>query len=181
MKRTITTAFLLTTTLLLGCAVYQAYPGNARPRAEVAVLFVPWTSMTVDGEPVIEKNVSRIELLPGPHVIEWVFVYPNDFKESRRLEFVAKAGKRYRLGQRFFEAGGLGGPIGVVADLALDLALDTALVPLKLLLGSEEPVAAPEGEYYTWILERQTGNVVAGMAPDVPQVHQTITYVPAGE
>ncbi len=46
------------------------------------------------------------------------------------------------------------------------------------LLGSEEPLAAPEGEYYTWILERQTGNVVAGMAPDVPQVHQTITYVP---
>ena len=177
MKRTIATALLLTTTLLLGCAVYQAYPGNARPRAEVAVLFVPWTSMTVDGEPVITKNVSRIELLPGSHVIEWVFVYPNDFKESKRLEFVAEAGKRYRLGQRFFAAAGLGGVIGAVVDLALD----TALVPLKLLLGSEAPAAAPEGEYYTWILERETRYVVAGMAPDVPQVHQTITYVPADE
>ena len=177
MKRTIMTALLLTTTLLLGCAVYQAYPGNARPRADVAVLFVPWTSMTVDGEPVMTKNVSRIELLPGSHVIEWVFVYPNDFKENKRLEFAAEAGKRYRLGQRFFAAAGLGGVIGAVADLALD----TALVPFKLLLGSEEPAAAPEGEYYTWILERETRYVVAGMAPDVPQVHQTITYVPAEE
>ncbi len=177
MKRTMATALLLSTTLLLGCAVYQAYPGNARPRAEVAVLFVPWTSMTVDGEPVIAKDVSRIELLPGSHVIEWVFVYPNDFKENKRLEFVVEAGRRYRLGQRFFAAGGLGGAVGAVADLALD----TALLPLKLLIGSEEPAAASEGEYYTWILERQTRHVVAGTAPDVPQVHQTITYVPADE
>ncbi len=177
MKQTITTALLLTTTLLLGCAVYRAYPGNARPRAEVAVLFVPWTSMTVDGEPVITNNVNRIELLPGSHVIEWLFVYPNDFTESKQLEFVAEAGKRYRLGQRFFTAGGLGGAVGAVADLALD----TALVPLKLVFGSEEPAAAPEGEYYTWILERETRYVVAGMAPNVPQVHQTITYVPTEE
>ena len=175
MKRTIATALLLSATLLLGCAVYQAYPGNARPRAEVAVLFVPWTSISVDGESVIERNVSRIELLPGSHVIEWVFDYPNDFKETKRLEFVAEAGKRYRLGQRFFAAGGLGGAVGAVVELALD----TTLVPLKLLLGSEDPAAAPEGEYYTWILERETRGVVAGMAPDVPQVHQTITYVPS--
>ncbi len=181
MKRTIATALLLTTTLLFGCAAYQAYPGKARPRADVAVLFVPWTSMTVDGEPIVQKNVNRIELLPGPHVIEWVFVYPNDFKESRRLEFESEAGKRYRLGQRFFAAASFGGPIGEVAELALDLALDTALVPLKLLLGSETPTAAPEGEYYTWILERQSGALVAGMAPDVPQAHQTITYVPIEE
>ena len=177
MRETIASLLLLTTTLLVGCAAYQAYPGNARPRAEVAVLLVPGTSMTVDGEPVSETNVIRIEMLPGPHVIEWVFVYPNDFKETKRIEFVAEAGQRYRLGQRFFTAAGLGGAVGAVADLALD----TALVPLKLLLEAEEPAAAPEGEYYTWILEQQTRHLVAGTAPDVPQVHQTITYVPSEE
>ena len=69
----------------------------------------------------------------------------------------------------------------ILQNVTANLPLDTALVPLKLLLGSEEPAAAPEGEYYTWILERQTRHVVAGAAPDVPQVHQTITYVPSEE
>ena len=164
--------------LLGGCATYRAYPGKKRPRAEVAVLSVPMlTSFTVDEKQVPEQSISRIELLPGRHVIEWDFAYPNRFQASQRLSFAVCAGERYRLGQRFFAAPHPAGPIGAL----LELGLDTALLPVTLLLPLDAPTEPPEGEYYCWMVQLPSQRLVAGTAPDVPMTHTAITFVPMEE
>ncbi len=176
MRRLIALGMILTSILFFqgGCAVYRTYPGEKLPKSEVALLSVPWTNIVVDGSPILEKYVSKIELLPGSHVIEWEYVHINDFRELKQLEFVVEANQRYQLGQRFFPAHGLDGVIGLVADLAVD----TALVPLRLLFEEDEPIEAPKGEYYKWITEQRTKRIIAGMAPNTVQAHQEITYVP---
>lgn len=176
MNRLIALNMIIISILFLqgGCAAYRTYPGEKLPKSEVALLNVPWTNIVVDGSPIPDKFVSNLELLPGSHVIEWEFVHTNDFREQNQLEFVAQANHRYQLGQRFFSANGLDGVVGFVADLALD----TALLPLKLLIDEDEPTEPPDGEYYIWIIERGTQRIVAGMAPDIVQAHQEITFVP---
>ena len=168
-------AMLLVIMLAGGCATYRAYPGKKRPKAEVAVLSVPTlTQYVVDGEPAPAQSVSKIELLPGRHEVEWTFTYPNDYREPQQVSFRAEAGQRYRLGQRFFPAPHPGGPLVAV----LELGLNTALIPFKLLLPLEAPTEPPEGEYYRWVVEVPSQRLMAGMAPDVPLGHATITYVP---
>ena len=92
MRFTAGIAMLLVIMLAGGCATYRAYPGKKRPKAEVAVLSVPlFTHYVVDGEPAPVQSVSRIELLPGQHDIEWAFTYPNDYREPQLLSFWAEA------------------------------------------------------------------------------------------
>ena len=176
MSRLIALVVILISLIFLqgGCAAYKTYSGEKLPKSEVALLNVPWTNIVVDGSPILDKYVGKIELLPGSHIIEWEYVHTNDVRELKQLEFVVEANHRYQLGQRFFPANGLNGVIGLVADLAVD----TALMPLKLLFKENEPIEAPKGEYYKWITEQRTKHIVAGMAPNIVQVHQEITYVP---
>ncbi len=176
MSRLIAINMILISILFLqsGCAAYRTYPGEKLPKSEVALLNVPWANIVVDGSPIPDKYVSNLELLPGKHVIEWEYVHTNDFRTLNKLEFVTKANHRYQLSQRFFSANGLDGVVGLVADLALD----TALLPLKLLIDEKEATEAPKGEYYMWISERGTQRIVAGMAPNIVQAHQEITFVP---
>ena len=157
-----------------GCATYRAYPGPKRPHDEVAVLTVPPTVTSVDGEPMLKDSVGTIELLPGRHAIEWEFIYPNSFRETQRLTFEAKAGERYRLGQRFFPPPHPAGPIGEV----FDFVIGTALIPLEIVFPSEPPTEAPDGAYYRWIIHHRSERVIAGLAPDVPQGDCVITFVP---
>lgn len=176
MLRLITLGMILSSLLFFqgGCAVYRAYPGEKLPKTQVALLSVPWTDIVVDGSPIKDKYVSKIELLPGSHIIQWEYVHFNEVRELKQLEFFVEANHSYKLGQRFFPANGLDGVIGLVADLAID----TALAPLKLFIEDNEPTEAPKGEFYIWINELRTNRIVAGIAPDIVQVHQEITYVP---
>ena len=163
--------------IVAGCATYQAYPGKRRGREGVAVLSVPGPLLRVDGELVAGADARKVELLPGAHVIEWVFVYPNHYRENKSLEFDAVAGRRYRLGQRFFPEPDPAGPIGAV----LNLVTDVALAPFEALAPPESPAYPPAGEYTMWITEHPSQRVVAGLAPDVPRGHEAITYVPIEE
>lgn len=163
--------------IVAGCATYQAYPGKRRGHEGVALLSVPGPLLRVDGELVARADARRVELLPGAHVIEWVFVYPNHYREKRSLEFDAVAGRRYRLGQRFFPEPDPAGPIGAV----LNLVTDVALAPFEALVPPEPPAYPPAGEYTMWITEHPSQRVVAGLAPDVPRGHEAITYVPIEE
>jgi hypothetical protein len=157
-----------------GCATYRAYPGPRRPRDEIALLTVTTAGLHIDGEPASPKDARWIELLPGLHVIEWTYEYPNGYRKPESLEFEAVTGQRYRLGERFFPEPHPAGPIGAVVDLAVD----TALFPVKVLMPPEIPVEPTDGDYYSWVLHAGTGHVVAGLAPDVPLDHAPVTYVP---
>ncbi len=157
-----------------GCATYRAYPGPSRPREEVALLTVTATGLRIDGQPVTPKSARRIELLPGPHSLEWTYRYPNGYSEEQSLVFKASAGQEYRLGQRFFARPHPGGPVGAIVDLAMAVAVS----PITVFLPEETPDEPPEGEYYSWVVERGLGHTVAGVAPDVPLDHAPVTYVP---
>ncbi len=159
---------------LLGCSTYRAYPGQRRPRADVALISVPGGMLRVDGQDVERADTRRVELLPGPHVLEWVFVYPNRYRETQTIEFTAVAGRRYHLGQRFFPGPDPAGPIGAVFDIVTDVAT----APFELIVPPEPPSDPPHGDYHAWITEQPTRRVVAGLAPDVPRGHAPITYVP---
>ena len=173
--RTAALMLLLSITLLAaGCATYCAYPGARLPREQIAILSVPPTIVSVDGETLRKDSVGTIELLPGWHSIEWAFTYPNGFRTTQSLSFEAEAGERYRLGERFFPAPN---PLGPVGDV-LDFALDVAWTPLGFILPSDPPTGAPEGSYYNWITHSPSQTVVAGLAPDVPQGDCVITFVP---
>ncbi len=160
-----------------GCATYRAYTGPRRPGPEVAVVMISVDGLHIDGEPVTPGNVYKVELLPGAHELQWSYRYPNGYVEAMALGFVAAAGQRYRLGQRFFPQPHPDGPIAAI----LDLAVETALIPIKVLLPPETPDGPPEGEYYSWVVDPASGRVVGGLAPDVPLEHPPITYVPADQ
>ena len=165
---------LLVLLTIVGCATYRAYSGKKLARAEIAVLEVPLTRIVVDGTTVPMQNVNKIELLPGFHRIEWDFSYPNRYRERMELSFQAEAGGRYRLGEKFFAAPHPGGPLGAF----LEVLGDTALLPISLFVPGEDPTGPPEGDYYLWIVDRESQQVLAGLAPDVPEAHSTITFVP---
>ncbi len=182
-------AIIITSTLALllpigGCTRWHAYEGPRRPRAEVALLEIfdidPGAGpLSVDGAAPPRDDVRRIELLPGRHDITWTFVYPNRHRSAQALCFEAAAGRRYRLGQRFFPAPDPGGPI--VA--AFGTIIDTALLPLAILdVFATDPGEPPPGAYFAWIADVQGGGaagaVVAGDAPDVPLGHAEITFLP---
>ncbi len=160
-----------------GCTTYQTYAGPKQPRHKVAMLDVPGPVTEVDGDPVNDRSARRLTLLPGWHEVEWTFDYPNGHRAGQKISFVAQAGNRYRLGQRFFPAPHPGGPVGAIVEIVFD----AAFLPIKLLLEEPPADAPPPGDYYCWIVERGTEQVVAGMAPDVPMAHAEITYVPVGE
>lgn len=175
MKNTIGTALLMTAILAgVGCATYQAYSGKRRPRGEVALLSASAANLIVDGELIDTEDVRWIELLPGQHLLEWVYTHSNNFSEKKALSFDAEAGRRYRLGQRFFPQPHPAGPIGEV----IEFAVSTALTPITVFFPSDPPTRPPAGEYYSWILDSRSEQVVAGLAPDVPLSHAPITYVP---
>jgi hypothetical protein len=157
-----------------GCRTHQAYPGPAKPAREIAILHVPDVSKVVlDGEAISLDGADRIAMLPGAHSIEWMYVYPNRFLESRELDFDAEAGRRYRLDQRFFPAPNPGGLVGAL----FDAALDTLLAPINLLV-PQTPTGPPDGESYVWIGDAKTKMLVAGSPPDAPTAHAPITWVP---
>ncbi len=157
-----------------GCATYRAYPGPRRPATEIAVLMISVDGLHIDGEPVSPTNVHKVELPPGAHELQWSYRYPNGYVEAMVLGFEAAAGRRYRLGQRFFPQPHPDGPIGAIVDFAVG----TALIPIKVLLPPETPDGPPEGEYYSWVVDPASGLVVGGLAPDVPLEHPPMTYVP---
>ncbi len=153
----------------------RAYPGPKRPASEVATLAVPSSTILVVDDQVFEGDrVSRVELTPGSHVIEWEFVYPNRFAEVKRLRFVAEPGSEYELDQRFFPVPYDEGPL----ELVFDLALDATIMPLAWIFPPEAAPDAPEGEYFMWIVDRRSNDLAAGLPPDVPQAPATISYVP---
>jgi len=153
----------------------RAYPGQRRPRAEVATLKVPVTDrIVVDDMVVAEEAVAAVEMLAGEHTVEWMFVYPNRHIEPKRITFIAEPGRTYRLGQRFFPAPYTGGPL----ELMFDVAIDLAVTPFALLFPPEAPPEAPHGDYFVWVTDTKTETVLAGLPPDAPLDHQPIMYVP---
>jgi hypothetical protein len=93
---------IVTGMLLTGCTTtYQAYPGSALPRQQVAVL--KWDSelkrsgseITVDGN-LVRGGVfpPRIALLPGLHTIG--FSWPSgEINTSSSMDINVEAGKTY--------------------------------------------------------------------------------------
>ncbi len=134
---------------------------------------VPVDGRHVDGE-VTPNNVNKVELVPGVSEFRWNFRYPNGYVETMALSFEAAAGRRYRLGQRFFPQPHSDGPIGAIVEFTVE----TALIPINVFLPPETPVGPPEGEYYSWVVDPASGRVVGGLAPDVPLEHPPMTYVP---
>ena len=156
-----------------GCATYRTYPGPRRPSMEIAVLMISVDELQVDGA-VTPENVHKVELSPGTHEFQWSYRHSNGYVEAVELSFEAVAGRRYRLGQRFFAQPHPDGPIGAV----LDFTVETVLGPLKVFLPAETPAGPPDGEYYSWVVDPASGLVVGGLAPDVPLAHAPMTYVP---
>ena len=99
MSRLIALIIVLISLLFLqgGCAAYKTYPGKKLPKSDVALLGVPWTNIILNGSLIPNKYVSNIELLPGSHVIEWDYVYTNDYRELKQLKFVVQANHQYIL------------------------------------------------------------------------------------
>lgn len=158
-----------------GCTTSQACPGEQLARAEVATIEVPASVRAVDARPIDGDHSSRLAILPGEHVVEWDFVFPNGFVERKQLAFRAVAGEGYRLDQRFFPAPHPGGPIGA----AIDLIVDTTVLPLTLLAPPAPATGPPPGEYHMWIVEIGAEHrVIAGLPPDVPIAHAPLTFVP---
>ncbi len=175
MKRRINVILLVTAILAgTGCATYQAYPGKKRPRSELALLTLSVEDPVIDGHAIDRKDVYRIELLPGRHVLDWSFTYANGYQEQRSLTFDVEAGHRYRLGQRFFPEPNPAGPLGDVFDLAVEFML----IPIKAAFPQEASSEPPAGEYHVWIIDSRSERIVAGMAPNVPLDHAPVTYVP---
>ncbi|MHC5028095.1 MAG: hypothetical protein ACYTGR_15185 [Planctomycetota bacterium] len=158
--------------LLGGCSTYRAYDGPARPASEVARLDLPAGQYALDGTVLPEGNVNCIEMLPGWHDLEWTYTYPNRFEEEMAMTFHVGGGGHYRLGERFFPAPHWAGPVGA----AVEGIVGTALLPITLMFPI--PAAPPVGEHYAWIVDRGTDQLIAGSAPDVPAVHEAITFVP---
>ncbi len=174
MKRRINMVLLVTALLAgTGCATYQAYPGKKLSRAELAMLTLSVEHPVIDGLVIGRKDVYRIELLPGRHVLDWSFIYANGYREQQSLTFEVEAGHRYRLGQRFFPDPNPAGPLGDVVDLAVEVVL----MPIKIAVPQEASSEPPAGEYHLWIMDSRSGRVVAGMAPNVPLDHAPVTYV----
>lgn len=106
---------LLAASLLAGCAAQrgplQAYPGAARPLADVALLEVPEQVqvMAIDGReppPALLRSAVALAVLPGEHVLglRYVQLFQLNSEEHEvvrsgqaALRFVATAGGRYRL------------------------------------------------------------------------------------
>jgi len=92
--------------LLYGCAstpdsVYKLYPGPARPDSEIVTLHLgSATEAVIDGMKVSYGDYGSVELLPGPHEIQWkawfafsVLVEPSGFSTRKSNLFVdLKAG-----------------------------------------------------------------------------------------
>lgn len=160
---------------LTGCSTYRAYQGPRRPIAETARLTVPTTErLIVDHTLVTKENVGQIEMLPGEHIIEWKFVYPNRYCEMKRLNVTLEAGREYNLGQKFFPAPFEGDPLEAV----FSFAIEATVLPLMLLFPPETPNQAPLGDYYMWIVDRETDHIQSGMAPEVAPSLSAITFVP---
>ena len=63
-------------------------------------------------------------------------------------------------------------------EAVFSFAIEVTVLPLILLFPPEAPNEAPLGDYYMWIVDRETDHILAGMAPDVAPSMSTITYVP---
>ena len=163
--------------LLGGCGTYRAYPGPRLPAAEIATLEVPRNDLVIDGTAIDKGGISRVELLPGTHRVEWTFTYPNGHRESCELTFIARAGDLCRLGSTFFPSPH---PLGFIGA-ALDLAAHTAILPIELLFPPPEPAEPPEGELYTWVILLPSRQILAGLPPDLPVAYAPINVVPVEE
>lgn len=82
------------------------------------------------------------------------------------------AGDHLSLHQHFIPTDGPLGPLGDVAGFTVD----TVLLPLRWLLpAGAEP---PPGRLHAWIEDRSTGEVIAGIPPDLPTGYVELTIVP---
>jgi hypothetical protein len=92
---------------LAGCATQRAYPGPARPKAEVArIVGSPALNAGLPIEAVIRKVdstvigvvYSHVQVLPGPHTILVDCLMSAEHTTVRfALELTAEAGERYVL------------------------------------------------------------------------------------
>ena len=169
-RKTRTTLYITSTLLLLlpllllsGCSTCQAYPGPKRALEEVGILSIRNTkNFRIDQKPITQSNVREITLLPGQHSIVWEFTYPNLYREVKHLDFEVERGHRYQLVQRFIPLKPLGHPLETV----FDLTIDAVVAPLIWLFPPESPSEAPAGEYFTWIVDVESRNVLAGVNPN---------------
>lgn len=160
--------------ILCGCATCQAYPGPERSLEEVGILSVrQMNALRIDDQPISQSNVREINLLPGTHTIAWEFTYPNLYREMKRLEFKVEQGRRYQLVQRFFSQS----PVGHPLEFVFDFTIDAVVAPLIWLFPPESPTSAPEGEYFMWIVDQKTRNVLAGASPGDSIRHAAITDI----
>ena len=158
-----TTLLLMPLLLLSGCSTCQAYPGPKRALEEVGILRIQNTkNFRIDELPITQSNVREINLLPGPHSIAWEYTYPNLYREEKQLDFEVERGHRYQLVQRFIPLK----PVGHPLETVFDLTIDAVVAPLIWLFPPELPKEAPEGEYFTWIVDVEFRNVLAGESPD---------------
>ncbi|MHC5024293.1 MAG: hypothetical protein ACYTGG_10360 [Planctomycetota bacterium] len=145
--------------------------------SEVAVLNVPRSTFSLDGEAIEPRNVHAIAMLPGWHRVEWEYRFPNGFQQMQAVEFRAEAGERYRLGQRFFAEPHPDGALGEIPGFTIAVLT----LPIAVFIPADTPAAPPPGEYYYWIVHVESERVVAGWAPEVGSSHQVITHVPVND
>lgn len=149
--------------LLSGCATCQAYPGPERSQEEIGILSIrQMNGFRIDKQRISRGNVSEIALLPGPHTIEWDYIYPNLYREMMKLNFQVERGHRYQLVQRFIPQA----PVSHPLEAVFDFTIDTVVAPLIWLFPPESPDEAPEGVYFKWIVDLESRNVMAGASPD---------------
>lgn len=158
------TLILLVPLLLLsGCATCQAYPGPKRTLEEVGILSIRhMNTLRIDDQPITQSHVREINLLPGPHTIAWEYTYPNRYREMKQLDFQVERGHRYQLIQRFIPLT----PVGYPFEAVIDLTIEAVVAPLIWLFPPESPAEAPEGEYFMWIVDQESRNVLVGSSPD---------------
>lgn len=155
-----------------GCATCQAYPGSKRTLEEVGILSIRhMNTLRIDDQPITQSHVREINLLPGPHTIAWEYTYPNRYREMKQLDFQVERGHRYQLIQRFIPLT----PVGYPFEVVIDLTIEAVVAPLIWLFPPESPAEAPEGEYFMWIVDQESRNVLAGVNPDDSTSHAAIT------
>ena len=108
-------AALVAGSVLSGCGTMQAYPGDRRPRDQVALIKSGFhfgeqgELLSVDGQE-LASNENKAEVLPGPHTITARLRVPHGsnvtyFSSAITLNLNAEAGHTYEL---FGEASGGG-------------------------------------------------------------------------
>lgn len=158
-----------------GCnRTWRTYEGELRPSTETALVRLP--ANVVGGSLIVNDIVcphdwvTRFEVLPGRHEVEWGYRHSNRFVSTHTIHFDAQAGDDLRLRQTFWRAAG---PLGPIGDL-ITLGVEAAFTPIAWLLpAGEEP---PPGRFHAW-MTAVDGRVIGGDPPDLPMGYVDVSYV----